>query len=182
LLGDGHVRVVAENCKTRRHKYGWLPPALYADLKECAAGGWAFGRFSDQLRRLLLLWKKRPSHAARVKEFRPRRFVQWLQDELVHFRDGQEGDHFTLHDFRRMAGVSEKETSLMVGATPEVIRKHYEKLEAMTIAKRAVERRLAAGVSGKSPNPTAPSLARLLRAEGETALDGRQSLAQNEVA
>jgi hypothetical protein len=43
-----------------------------------------------------------------------------------------------------MAGVSEKETSLMVGATPEVIRKHYEKLEAMTIAKRAVEKRLSA--------------------------------------
>ena len=151
LLGDGHVRVIAENCKTRRHKYGWLPPALYADLQACAAGGWAFGRFSDQLRRLLLLWKRRPSYAARVKDFQPKRLVQWFQDELVHFREGQDGDHFTLHDFRRtaitdlqMAGVSEKETSLMVGATPEVIRKHYEKLEAMTIAKRAVEKRLLA--------------------------------------
>jgi integrase len=157
LLGDGHIRVVAENCKTRRHKYGYVPPGLYADLTACAADGWAFGRFSDQLRRLLLLWKKRPSHAARVKDFRPKRFVQWLQDELVHFRVGREGDHFTLHDFRRtaitdlqMAGVSEKETSLMVGATPEVIRKHYEKLEAMTIAKRAVERRLAAALRSKT--------------------------------
>ena len=25
--------------------------------KACAAGGWAFGRFSDELRRLLILWK-----------------------------------------------------------------------------------------------------------------------------
>ena len=61
-----------------------------------------------------------------VKDFTPRRFVQWLQDELAHFRKGREGEQFTLHDFRRtaitdlqMAGVSEKETSLMVGATPK---------------------------------------------------------------
>jgi integrase len=146
--------------------------------------GWAFGRFSDQLRRLLLLWKKRPSHAARVKDFRPKRFVQWLQDELVHFRVGREGDHFTLHDFRRtaitdlqMAGVSEKETSLMVGATPEVIRKHYEKLEAMTIAKRAVERRLAAGASVENPNPTAPIPARRLRAGRPDGLDEQTDVA-----
>jgi integrase len=177
LLGDGNGRVVAENCKTRRHKYGYLPPSLYADLQACVAGGWAFGRFSDQLRRLLLLWKKRPSPAARVKDFQPRRFVQWLQDELVHFREGREGDHFTLHDFRRtaitdlqMAGVSEKETSLMVGATPEVIRKHYEKLEAMTIAKRAVEKRLSA-------NPDAPILARRLRAGGSEGLDEQSGVA-----
>ena len=54
-----------------------------------------------------------------------------------------------LHDFRRtaitgmqMAGVSEKECSMIVGDTPEVIRKHYEKLDRMTIAKRSIERRL----------------------------------------
>ena len=47
---------------------------------------------------------------------------------------------FTLHDFRRtaitglqMAGVSEKETADGRGY-PEVIRKHYEKLDQMTIA------------------------------------------------
>ena len=166
LLGDGHVRVVAKNCKTRRHKYGYLPPQPLRRSTGVCGGGWAFGRFSDQLRRLLLLWKKRPSHAARVKDFQPRRFVQWLQDELVHFREGREGDHFTLHDFRRtaitdlqMAGVSEKETSLMVGATPEVIRKHYEKLEAMTIAKRAVEKRLSA-------NPDAPILVTATAGQG----------------
>jgi hypothetical protein len=72
------------------------------------------------------------------------------------------GRHFTLHDFHRtvitdlqIAGVSEKETSLMVGATPEVIRKHYEKLEAMTIAKRAVERRISA--NHQSPTFVAPA-------------------------
>jgi integrase len=182
LLGDGHVRVIAENCKTRRHKYGWLPPALYANLQECAAAGWAFGRFSDQLRRLLLLWKRRPSHAARVKDFQPKRLAQWFQDELVHFREGQEGDdHFTLHDFRRttitdlqMAGVSEKETSLMVGATPEVIRKHYEKLEAMTIAKRAAQKRLPA--NHQSPAFVAP--AARAAAKG---LDGEKCVAQTSV-
>ena len=46
--------------------------------------------------------------------------------------DGKD-DRFTLHDYPRtavtglqMAGVSEKETSLLVGAAPEVIRKHYD--------------------------------------------------------
>jgi hypothetical protein len=93
-----------------------------------------------------------------------------------------------------MAGVSEKETSLMVGATPEVIRKHYEKLEAMTIAKRAVERRLAATLGAANPprvtatlgadcrHPDAPTFARPLRAGGEKALDGPMGKAQNDVA
>jgi hypothetical protein len=41
-----------------------------------------------------------------------------------------------------MAGVSEKEASVMVGATPEVIRRHYEKMDQLAIARRNVERRL----------------------------------------
>jgi hypothetical protein len=52
-----------------------------------------------------------------------------------------------------MAGVSEKEASVMVGATPEVIRKHYEKLDQMAIAKRSVERRLDASSCTIFPAP-----------------------------
>jgi len=173
LLPDGYVRVVAERCKTRRHKHGWLPPDLYADVRACAAGGWAFGRFSDELRRLLILWKRQPHHARVVKDFTPKRLVCWIQDELKRFCDEVKKESFTLHDFRRtaitglqMAGVSEKETSVMVGATPEVIRKHYEKLDQLAIAKRSVERRLQAA------GPTAPTLARRLRAGKIGDLDG----------
>jgi hypothetical protein len=95
-----------------------------------------------------------------VKEFSPKRLVGWLQDELSRFNQFQASKakndkttwkRFTLHDFRRtaitglqMAGVSEKEASVIVGASPEVIRKHYEKLDQLVIAKRSVERRLAA--------------------------------------
>jgi integrase len=161
LLPDGYVRVAAESCKTRRHKYGWLPADLRASVEACAAGGWAFGRFSDGLRRLLLLWKRQPHHAGTVKDYAPKRLVGWLQSELQRFHEEVGGEPFTLHDFRRtaitglqMAGVSEKETSLMVGATPEVIRKHYEKMDKMTIAKRAIERRLA--VNHQSPTFVAP--------------------------
>jgi hypothetical protein len=57
----------------------------------------------------------------------------------------------TLRDFRRtaisgmqIAGVSAKEASVMVGATPEVIRRHYEKMDQVAIARRNVERRLGA--------------------------------------
>jgi len=112
------------------------------------------------LRRLLLLWRKRPHHAARVRDFAPKRLVGWLQDELNRFNDdqtarceggGQEWQRFTLHDFRRtaitgmqMAGVCEKEASVMVGATPEVIRKHYEKMDQLVIARRNDEKRLRA--------------------------------------
>ena len=67
----GNIRVIAENCKTRRQKYGWLPPDLYADLKACAAGGWAFGRFPDELRRLLILWKRRLAATFGSDGFRP---------------------------------------------------------------------------------------------------------------
>jgi integrase len=189
LLPDGYVRVAAENCKTRRHKYGWLPSSLYADVQACVAGGWAFGRFSDELRRLLMLWKRQPHHARMVRDFLPRRFVGWLQDELKRFNEDREGEPFTLHDFRRtaitglqMAGASEKETSLMVGATPEVIRKHYEKLDRMAIAKRCVLRRLQAEGSGNPTDPNAPVFARILRAERNLALDDDKHLSQTIVA
>ncbi len=186
---DGFVRVAPERCKTRWYKYGWLPADLYAGLKACAADGWAFGRFSDELRRLLILWKRQPNHARMVKEFTPKRLVCWLQDELKRYNDDRDGEAFTLHDFRwtaitglQMAGVSEKETSLMVGATTEVIRKHYEKLDAMAIAKRNVEWRLATGTAAAGQNPTAPIIARLLRAEGTKALDGRKAMPQTDIA
>ncbi|OYV91450.1 MAG: hypothetical protein B7Z73_05505 [Planctomycetia bacterium 21-64-5] len=89
FLGDGHVRVLAESSKTRKHKYGWLPASLYADLQACAAGGYAFGRFADELRRLMILWRKQPHHAARVQDFAPKRLVGWLQDELQRFNEEQ---------------------------------------------------------------------------------------------
>ena len=97
---------------------------------------------------------------SKVKSYSPQRFVGWLQDELQRYNDhraieGAASDPpadwqpFTLHDFRRtaisgmqMAGVSEKEASVMVGATPEVMRRHYENLDRMAIAKRILEQRL----------------------------------------
>lgn len=185
LLADGFIRVIAENCKTRRTKYGWLPADLHADLKACSAGGWAFGRFSDELHRLHMLWRKRPTDAKKVLDFSPDRLVFWLQDELVQFQKGKTKDErFSLHDFRRTAitglqaaGVSEKETSIMVGATPDVIRKHYEKLDAMRIAQSAVQRRLASG-----NHPPALAIARRLRARGNLALDGQSAVTKTGIA
>ena len=161
VLEAGFIRVAAAVSKTRRHKQGWLPPALHAELQACAADGWAFGRFASELHRLLLLWKRQPHHAAKIKEFSPARFVGWLQDELQRFNEEKAQmaaeakppatwTPFTLHDFRRtaitallMSGTSEKEVSVMVGATPEVIRRHYEQMDQRAIAQRAGERRLA---------------------------------------
>ncbi len=167
VMPDGHIRVTAESSKTRTQKYGWLPDTLYTELVNCGANGWAFGRFSDELRQLLINVRKTPNHAARVREFSPKRLVGWMQDELQRFhaekitkveesrKSGQsvaDWIPFTLHDFRRtaitglqMAGASEKETSIMVGAAPEVIRKHYEKMDRQEIAKRIVQKRVDAG-------------------------------------
>ena len=92
----------------------------------------------------------------------------WLQDELRRFCDDRQKSEdeaaakaerkpetieaFTLHDFRKtaitamqMAGVSEKEASVHVGCTPEVMRRHCERLDGMAIARRNAERLL--GVS-----------------------------------
>jgi integrase len=193
ILDDGFIRVGAESSKTRRHKFGWLPAVLHAELKACSAGGWAFGRFSDDLRRLLMIWKGRPHHAARVRDFAPARLVGWLQDELQRFHESRQAEEdqeakeqgrepetvptFTLHDFRRtaitglqMAGVSEKEASVQVGCTPEVMRRHYERLDGMAIARRNSERRLA--ISG--PETIQMHTARLAGASrvGGSVLDG----------
>lgn len=117
-----------------------------------------------------------PHHAAKVKDFAPDRLVGWLQDELQRFHNDRQAaedkqaadagrkpvtfEAFTLHDFRRtaitglqMAGVSEKEASVMVGATPEVIRRHYERLDQQAIARRSIERRIA--VEGLETVPVA---------------------------
>jgi hypothetical protein len=151
--------------RTESHR---LDP-LHADLCRCAAGGWAFGRFSEDLHRLLILWRKDPCTAGKVKDFTPVRLVGWMQEELRRFCRSRENQGpgwrpFTLHNFRdtaitgiQMADVSEKEASVMVGATPEVIRRHYEKLDQFAIARRNVERQLAA-------EQNAPILARPLRA------------------
>ena len=63
LLADGFVKVQAESSKTRKHKHSRCRRPVRRRTA-CSAGGWAFGRFSDELRRLLLLWKRRPHHAA----------------------------------------------------------------------------------------------------------------------
>jgi hypothetical protein len=75
LAGRGPRLLLAESCKTRRPKYTFLPAPLYAELCDCAANGWTFGRFSDELRRRLILLKHRPNHAARTKDFTPKRLV-----------------------------------------------------------------------------------------------------------
>jgi integrase len=183
LLADGHIRVVAGSSKTRKYKYSWLPSQTYDDLKSCCAGGFAFGRFADELRRLLLLWKRQPHHAAKIKGFTPDRLVGWLQDELQRFNDHQAVEAaaavppqtwqpFTLHDFRRtaisgmqMAGVTEKEASVMVGATPEVMRRHYEKLDQLAIAKRSIQRRLGNDGAGTLRLTNSKSVVTLLSLE-----------------
>ena len=89
LLADGFVRVAAKSSKTRTYKYGWLPPDLHAELLDGCEDGWVFGRFADELRNLLAHWCKRPNHAAKVKEFSPRRMVAWMQDELQRYNELQ---------------------------------------------------------------------------------------------
>ena len=186
LLDDNMVRVVAGSSKTRKQKFGQLPPALHAELRERCAGGYVWGKFSDELRRLLLLWKRQPNHAASVRDFSPSRLVAWLQDELKRFNEAQEAnaaeeerewETLTLHDLRRtaitwmqMAGMSEKETSLIVGATPGVIRRHYDKLDQLAIAKRSMEKRQA--------QADAPTFARPLRAAQNQPLDEGQESSQ----
>ena len=81
-----------------------------------------------------------------------------------------------------MAEVSEKEASLREGAAPQVIRKYYEKLEAMTIAKRSVLRRLQANGWDTAADPDAPNSARHLRGGSGMALDSRKSVSQTIIA
>jgi integrase len=159
IYADGTVRVKSSICKTRKDKYGWLPEDLHSRLLAGVSEGWAFGRFSDELRRRLSLVRGQHNAAARVKDFSPKRLVGWMQDELKRYNEEIEAaarkageipaEPFTLHDFRRTAitrmysaGASEKETSTLVGATPEVIRKHYEGIDRRNNARKVAQRLL----------------------------------------
>lgn len=195
MLEDGFVRVVSAACKTRRHKYGCLPAGLYESLAACSADGWAFGRFADELRRRLLVVRRAPHQAAQVKSFEPSRLVHWLQEQFQAFqaertaaakeRGEKAPEGFTIHDFRRtaitafqQAGVSEKETSLLVGATPGVIRKHYEKIDQLAVARKAMGMRQS--VSGS--DPAALIFARPLRAADSSVVDDQSELTQTATA
>lgn len=117
-----------------------------------------------------------------MKDFTPKRLVGWLQDELNRFHaERPTSETFTLHDYRRtaftglqMAGVSEKECSLLVGATPEVIRRHYEKLDGMRIARRSIERRAA--------SPDAQQLRDFLRTSQNVPLDDTRKSSQTRIS
>lgn len=158
ILPDGILRVRAEASKTRVAKTATVPAALHEELKAMSTNGMIFGRFSDDLRRRLTLLKQRPRHASMVRDFTPKRLVGWMQDELQrHFEERQLAENraaeeegrpataiqpFTLHDFRRtratmlqMAGVSEEFASMQLGVTPEVMRRHYARLDGIEIAK-----------------------------------------------
>ena len=186
LLPDGYVRVAAENCKTRRHKYGWLPPNLYADLQACAAGGWAFGRFSDELRRLLMLWKRQPNHASMVMDFAPKRLVGWLQDELKRFNDDREGELVYLArlpadcHYRPANGRGVREGDFSNGGgiprgNQEALREVGPHGDCQAVCSKAFAGRWI----GQGCRSNCTHLARLLRAEGNSALDGNEKFAAN---
>jgi hypothetical protein len=61
------------------------------------------------------------------------------------------------------------------------IRKRYERMDAMVIAKRAIERRLSAGCSGDGGNPVAAMLARRFRGERARPLDAKVEAAQTDI-
>jgi integrase len=147
LLGDGNLRVKAHTSKGRREKFGWLPPQLARDLEACLADGWAFGRFSEELRRQLVR-KGTPHHSARVKDFTPKRLVGWMQDQL-QASQGEGENRFTLHDFRRTAatgfldkGVTAEDTGRTLGVSPIVMRKFYENRQLQVVSRRAIKQRL----------------------------------------
>lgn len=192
IFDGGLVRVRAANSKTRVEKFAQLPIELHEQLRQCGAGGMAFGRFADELRRLLMLWKRRPQHAAKVRDFSPKRLVGWLQDELDRYNESRTDaaketpaeawERFTLHDFRgtaitamQMAGVSEKEASVQVGCTPEVMRAHYERLNGMIIAKRNADRR-AAGIPADLVRMHSPRRAGAARPENASLDDASNQL------
>ncbi len=63
----------------------------------------------------------------------------------------------------------------MVGATPEVIRRHYDKLDQLAIAKRSIQRRLSV-VHEVASYADAPNAPRRHRAEEKPTLDGVSNL------
>ena len=65
----------------------------------------------------------------------------------------------------QMAGVSEKEASVMVGATPEVMRRHYENRDRMAIATRVLQRRLGSDGDGTLRLTNSKSVGALLARE-----------------
>ena len=84
LLADGYVRVTAQTCKTRRHKYGWLPPELAAEVQACSAGVGPLVASPTNCGGLCCFGSG-PHHAAKIRDFAPDRLVGWLQDELKRF-------------------------------------------------------------------------------------------------
>jgi integrase len=146
-LRDGRIYFEAVTTKGRKQRAVKLPPALYEELRAIAGRKFVFQAFSEQLRRVHRK-KGHPHHAAVVQEFRPRRLMDWLQDQAIeYFKTHPEARKFKLHNFRgtamsraKMAGVSYEDAAIAFGCNPNTMREHYLSLEEVEISDRVMEK------------------------------------------
>lgn len=87
-----------------------------------------FEAFSGQLRARYLKGGK-TRHAQMVKEFAPKRLVNWLEDRAAEYLDANpKVKRFKLHNFRgtamskaRMAGISYDDAAVAFGCNPQTM-------------------------------------------------------------
>ena len=146
-LKDGRIYFEARTTKGRKQRAVKLPPALYEELRSIAGPKYVFQAFAEQLRTVHRK-RGRPNTAAAVQRFRPKRLIDWLEDQLIaYFKTHPEAQRFKLHNFRgtamskaKMAGVSYEDAAIAFGCNPNTMREHYLALEEIAISDRVMEK------------------------------------------
>ena len=111
-------------------------------------------------------------YATMVRDFIPRRLVNWLEDRVVEYLETHpKVKKFKLHNFRgtamsraRMAGVSYDDAAVAFGCNPQTMREHYIALDEVAISDRVMEK-IQNGIEGDlrensqvGPEPTEKDL------------------------
>jgi hypothetical protein len=146
LADDGTITVLPENNKTT-YLFAKLSPDLLARVRACSANGFIWGKFSDDLRRHYMLARKRSDHANRVKNFEPRRLVEWFQKQVILAQPGKTSkERFSMHDYKKTAitgmhdlGIPMEGTSALTGTSEKTIRKFYLASDKKNAASKAAE-------------------------------------------
>ncbi len=139
-LKDGRIMFASETTKGRKQRACRLPAALFTELQAMAGPSFVFQRFADELRAIHLR-RGRPNHAKTIRDFRPDRLVDWLQDQAAAYFKASGAVRFKLHNLRgtamskaRMAGVAESDAAIAFGCNAGTMRAAYLALDEEKIA------------------------------------------------
>jgi hypothetical protein len=171
-LKDGRLTFVAQTNKGRKERAAILPGKVFQELIGMAGKEYVFEGFTEQLRRIYLD-RGCPHYAKRIRDYRPERLKDWLENEAqLYFRKHPQRLKFKLHNLRGaamtrawMVGIKVEDAAIAFGCDPETMRQHYLALDEQVIADRVLTQINGASLPASSTTDKSTDAPAPLKAE-----------------